>query len=146
MAWSCSSIQPRQPSPSAHHPKSNTGIDTQSTSRSSPDGNTHPAHHFQAPTTLGHQVPRTLPRLPVVVLQPRALPALQEPLTRARPEPERVLWLHGQRVLVAAQRRGEEGAAVLHEAGVSGAAGAGEAVQGYGVDVGGDLDGDAGGC
>ena len=97
------------------------------------DRQTYPTHNSPTPPTPPHQIPRTLPHLPL----PRALVLHKIPIRRPCPITQRMVPIQLQRVVCAAQGAAYELGAVLEEVCADLAAGAGEVVEGVEVEVGG---------
>lgn len=102
---------------------------------SADDGSTSP--------TLRHLVPRTLARLAAVVAGTRRVLHV-EPVARPRPVAQRLLGIDGEVFVGAVQRRLDQHAAVLQQAGADLATGAGQVVERVEVDVCGDGHDDTG--
>lgn len=91
----------------------------------------YPAHDGLAPPTLRHQVSGTAAALAVVV------PAIFHviPVASPRTKAERGLWVDGDGLVGAVQRRREEDGAVLQQTLADLARGAGETVEGVEINV-----------
>lgn len=100
---------------------------------------TYSADHGVAPSALANHVTRAVARLAVVASAILHV----KPIARAGAVAERLLGVDGEAIVQAAQSGVEEHGAVLNEAVVDAARGAGQRIEGVEVDGGGDGNDDA---